>query len=75
MQAVEKALFVVEKTHAIGRMDGQVLAKMPGWDRVQACRYLNFLARAGWLEKVSSTGRPIYVLGPKVLALAPDLRI
>jgi DNA-binding IclR family transcriptional regulator len=74
MQSVQKALFVIEKTREIGRIDGRILAKSPGWDRVQACRYLNCLANAGWLEKVSAKGRPLYVLGPKVLHLAVDLR-
>jgi DNA-binding IclR family transcriptional regulator len=75
MQSVEKALFVVEKTREIGRMEGRILARLPGWDRVQACRYLKTLSRLGWLERVNDKGLPVYVLGRKVIALAPDLRI
>jgi DNA-binding IclR family transcriptional regulator len=75
MQAVEKALYVIEKTRELGRMDGVILAKVPGWDRIQAHRYLTFLARVGWLERVNTSGRPCYVLGRKVLNLAVDLSI
>ena len=39
--------------------------------RVAAFRYLTFLATRGWLERVSDTGLPKYVLGPKALQLAP----
>ncbi|HZZ78440.1 MAG TPA: hypothetical protein VFE62_07965 [Gemmataceae bacterium] len=77
MQSVEKALFVVERTNELGRMDGRILAKAPGWDRVQASRYLTTLARLGWLERLTGNGRPVYVLGRKLLALglSRDLRI
>jgi DNA-binding IclR family transcriptional regulator len=75
MEPVERALFVIEKTHEIGRMSGSILAQIPGWDRVKASRYLNKLAQLGWLEKLSTSGRPVYVLGHKVLHLVPDLKI
>lgn len=68
MKDVEQALFVIEKTHEIGRMTGAILAQIPGWDRVKACRYLNKLAELGWLERISGAGRrPEYVLGRKVM--------
>jgi DNA-binding IclR family transcriptional regulator len=75
MQAVEKALYVIEKTRELGRMDGVILAKVPGWDRIQAHRYLTCLSRLGWLERVNTSGRPTYVLGRKVMNLALDLRL
>jgi DNA-binding IclR family transcriptional regulator len=76
MEPIERALFVIEKTHEIGRMSGSLLARIPGWDRVKASRYLNKLAELGWLEKVNpSGGRPVYVLGRKLLSLVPDLKI
>jgi hypothetical protein len=75
MQSVQKALFIVEKTRELGRMDGRILARIPGWDRVQACRYLKCLSRLGWLERVNDKGNPVYVLGRKVLGLTPDLTL
>lgn len=73
MQTVEKALWVIERTRELGRMDGTILARTPGWDRIQAHRYLTCLSRLGWLERVNTSGRPRYVLGPKVLTLSVDL--
>jgi DNA-binding IclR family transcriptional regulator len=76
MEPVERAFFVVEKTHEVGRMSGAILARIPGWDKVKAHRYLTQLARLGWLEKLNTEkGRPVYVLGRKLLGMAPDLRI
>lgn len=75
MEPVERALFVIEKTHELGRMSGSILAQIPGWDRVKASRYLNKLAECGWLERVATKGRPVYVLGRKLLRLVPDLKI
>jgi DNA-binding IclR family transcriptional regulator len=75
MEPVERALWVVEKTRELGRISGSTLAAVPGWDRVKAHRYLTKLAQLGWLERLSTTGRPIYVLGPKVIALALDVRL
>jgi DNA-binding IclR family transcriptional regulator len=78
MQAVEKALFVIEKTREFGRMEGRILAKLPGWDRVSACRYLKTLSRLGWLDRVNDRGLPVYVLGRRVLGLfgpISDMRI
>jgi DNA-binding IclR family transcriptional regulator len=74
MKSVELALFVVEKTRDLGRMDGSLLARCPGWDRVKAHRYLTKLAALGWLERVNDHGYPIYVLGRKPLSFALDLR-
>lgn len=71
MKDVERALWVIEKTHQIGRIDGSMLAQFPGWDRVKAFRYLTKLAELGWLERVAPA-KAVYVLGPRVLALAPD---
>lgn len=75
MQAVDQALFVIEKTHAIGRMQGSILAQCQGWDRVKASRYLTYLARRGWLERVNTKGIPVYVLGRKLLSMIPDIRL
>ena len=75
MQSVTQALFVIEKTREIGRMDGNILSQCPGFDRVKASRYLTFLARAGWLERISDKHRPEYVLGRKVLSMAVDFRL
>jgi DNA-binding IclR family transcriptional regulator len=76
MEPVERALYVIEKTRECGRMTGSILAKMPGWDRVKASRYLTTLARLGWLERVNpGKGFPVYVLGSKVLSLSLDIRL
>jgi len=74
MQAVSRALFAIDKTRQVGRMTVALLAQAPGWDKPSACRYLKFLANEGWLENVKPTGAPVYVLGQKVLDLAPDLK-
>jgi hypothetical protein len=76
VKSVALAFFVVEKTHELGRIDGHFLSRCPGWDRVKAHRYLTKLAQFGWLERLTSEkGYPTYVLGRKVLALAPDFRL
>jgi len=76
MQDVENALFVIEKTKEVGRMNGATLAQIPGWNRVKASRYLNKLSSLGWLEKVNpGKGFPIYVLGRKVIDLAPEFKL
>lgn len=75
MKPVERALWLIEETRRLGRMQGNILDKYPGWDRVSAHRYLTKLAELGWLERISPTGQPCYVLGRKALALSIDLRI
>lgn len=76
MEPVERALFVIEKTREVGRMQGSLLTQFPGWDRVKAHRYLTKLAELGWLERINpGKGFPVYVLGRKVLALSTDFRI
>ncbi len=75
MQSVTRAFYAIEKTRQVGRMTVALLAQAPGWDKPSASRYLAFLAREGWLEKVNATGFPIYVLGRKLLGLVPDLRL
>ena len=75
MQAVSRAFFALEKTRTVGRMTVAMLARFPGWDKASASRYLSFLAQAGWLEKVNQEGHPTYVLGRKVLDLAPDFKL
>ena len=72
MEPVERALWVIEKTRELGRMQGTILAQFPGWDRVKAHRYLTKLAELGWLERVNPKGHPVYILGPKVLSFALD---
>ena len=69
--SLDKGLFVMERTRIVGSMTGTVLASYGGWNRAAASRYLTFLATRGWLERVSDTGLPKYVLGPKALQLAP----
>lgn len=76
MKSVAHAFFVIERTRSMGRIDGTLLSRHPGWDRVKAHRYLTKLAQLGWLERVSDRGRrPAYVLGRKVIDLAPDFRL
>ena len=75
MQAVSRAFYALEKTRQVGRMSVALLAQAPGWDKSSASRYLAYLSRAGWLEKVNDTGHPVYVLGTKLLGLVPDLRL
>ena len=75
MKSVRKALFAIEKTREIGQMTGVILSGFPGWNRVEASRYLSFLCECGWLEKVNSSGHPRYVLGRKCLSLMPDVRL
>jgi len=74
MKSVEFALFVLEKTRVLGRMDGVILSRCPGWDRVKAHRYLIKLSQLGWLERVNEKGHPIYVLGRQALSFSLDLR-
>ncbi len=75
MKSVERALYAIKKTKQAGRMTVAMLAQAPGWDKASASRYLAFLARAGWLEKVNANGYPVYVLGREILDLAPDFRM
>lgn len=75
MRPVERALWLIEETRRIGRMQGNILDKYPDWDRVLAHRYLTKLAQLGWLEKVNAKGIPVYVLGRKVLTLSVDLKL
>jgi len=74
MQAVEKALSVLEWTRERGCISVGLLSHVAGWNASQASRYLAFLSAGGWLERVNGKGHhPKYVLGPKVLQLSPDL--
>lgn len=75
MQAVDRALYAIEKTRQVGRMTVALLAQAPGWDKPSASRYLKHLADRGWLENVKDSGAPVYVLGPKVLNLVPDMSL
>jgi len=75
MQSVERAFYAVEKTKSAGRMTVSMLSHAPGWDKASASRYLSFLSRIGWLERINDRGHPVYVLGPKVLDLSPDFRL
>jgi DNA-binding IclR family transcriptional regulator len=74
MQSVSRAFYAIEKTRQVGRMSVALLSQAPGWDKPSASRYLAFLAREGWLEKVNDKGHPSYVLGRKLLGMVPDLR-
>jgi DNA-binding IclR family transcriptional regulator len=76
MEPVERAFFLLERCREIGRLDGSIVARFPGWDRVKAHRYLTKLASLGYLERISEKGRvPIYVLGRKLLSFSPDMRL
>lgn len=74
MLDLDKGLYVIETTRRAGLMTGVALAKTPGWNRVQAHRYLRRLSDRGWLEQVNDKGYPRYVLGPKMLSVATDLK-
>jgi len=75
MQSVSRAFFAIELTRRVGRMTVALLAQAPGWDKASASRYLAYLSREGWLEKLSDKGYPTYVLGRKLLSLAPDFNL
>jgi DNA-binding IclR family transcriptional regulator len=75
MDALRKGLWVISQVSRAGQMTAARLALAPGWDRVQAHRYLTLLTEEGWLDCITSRGKKKYVLGPKVLALNPDLRL
>lgn len=74
MKSVSRALFAIEKTRQLGRMSVALLSQAPGWDKASASRYLAFLSRDEWLERVNEKGHPIYVLGRKALAFSDMLR-
>jgi DNA-binding IclR family transcriptional regulator len=74
-ESLEKGLYVIDKTRELGRMTVAILSTAPGWNKANASRYLAFLAQSGWLERVNPKGFPVYVLGHKVLRLAPDLKL
>lgn len=71
--SLEKGLKVLEVTQRLGKITVAALAMQPGWTASSASRYLAFMAERGWLDRLGNK-RPTYVLGRKVLALAPDLR-
>lgn len=70
IKPLEEGLFVLEKTRQLGRMTTAILAHAPDWNRVKAWRYLEVLARGGWLDKIERGRSTEYVLGPKFLAMA-----
>lgn len=74
MLDLDKGLYVIETTRRAGLITGASLARTPGWNRVQAHRYLRRLSDQGWLEQISDNGHPRYVLGPKMLSVATDLK-
>lgn len=73
IEALRNGLFVIDQTRRLGRMTGATLGRCSGWNPVRAHRYLHELALLGWLDKVTDAGQPVYVLGPKVLELSPEL--
>lgn len=78
MQAVDKALSILETTRRAGFLTSTILAMTPGWNRVTAHRFLDHLAKAGWLERLTDATmgkQSKYVLGRKALDLGGDLRI
>lgn len=74
IETLRAGLQAVELTRRAGSMTVRRLASAPGWTPSKASRYLTELDRLGWLDQVGEKGAPVYVLGPKVLELAPDLR-
>lgn len=73
IESLRKGLKVIELTRQAGSITVKTLGRLPGWDPVAAHRYLKTLESEGWLENVAE-GHPKYVLGPKVMELAPDFR-
>jgi DNA-binding IclR family transcriptional regulator len=69
MEPARKALEVLRLARRNGYVDGSLLSGQPGWNRPQASRYLRFLCREGFLERVAEKGRPRYVLGPEAMEL------
>ncbi|MCA9642241.1 MAG: helix-turn-helix domain-containing protein [Myxococcales bacterium] len=74
IESLERGLWVIERVRQAGSISTKTLGALPGWDKVKAHRYLKTLEKCGWLENVSD-GQPRYVLGQKVLDLAPDFRM
>jgi len=72
IETLRAGLQAVELTRKAGSMTVKRLGAAQGWTPSKACRYLTELDRLGWLEQVGERGAPVYVLGRKVLELAPD---
>jgi DNA-binding IclR family transcriptional regulator len=78
VQAVDKALGILETVRRAGFLTTTVLAMTPGWNRITAHRFLDHLAKGQWLERVTDPQmgkQSKYVLGRKALDMGGDLRI
>ncbi len=67
LEAVGKTCFVLTKVMALGQISGPALAREPGWDASQACRYLNKLHEEQFLDKTVLGKTTQYVAGRKLL--------
>lgn len=68
-----KGLEVLELASRMGNVRCSTVAKVKGWTRAQASRYLTNLAGGGWLKNVGTETRPLYVLGHRTLKLSPEV--
>ena len=78
MQAVDKALAILETTRRAGFLTTTILAMTPGWNRVSAHRFLDHLAKSQWLERITDPQmgkQSKYVLGQKALSMGGEFRI
>ncbi len=78
MEAVDKALYILDTTRRVGCITTSILSTTPGWNRVSAHRFLSHLSQRGWLERLTEAAmgkQAKYVLGRKALEMGGDLRI
>ncbi len=66
LEAVGKTCFVLTKVMTLGQISGPALAREPGWDASQACRYLNKLHEEQFLDKTSLGKAAQYIAGRKL---------
>ena len=68
-----KGLEVLELASRMGNVRCSTVAKVKGWTRAQASRYLSTLAEQGWLKNVGTETRPVFILGHKAVKLSPEV--
>ena len=68
-----KGLEVLELASRMGNVRCSTVAKVKGWPRAQASRYLSTLAEQGWLKNVGTETRPVFILGHKAVKLSPEV--
>lgn len=74
IDGVRKTLYILEAARRHSIITVAQLSQQDGWNKASASRYLQDMSDAGWLEKVSSYGRPRYVLGRKAMEFGVDLK-